>query len=162
MAAPTGPSYRPRRFEVMTANGKTYTDGVLVGGFGVVATSVRFSQSLAGQETKRAANGTYVVVHLIVDNRTSHARSMDPSDIQLKDSQGRTFDQSPHGETALSSSGASVLSLRRLAPNVLVQGDVAYDVPLGDAHDPVLQLLVTAGTHHAEHTVPVPLASLLK
>jgi archaellum component FlaG (FlaF/FlaG flagellin family) len=96
--------------------------------------------SLGSNYINKNAQGVFYVITLTVKNNGGDTKTIDSSQFQIVDGQGRKYDRSIDGQTAKGLSQGHVdLFLQQIQPSLSVTGDLVFDVAK-DATD--LKLLV--------------------
>ncbi len=128
----TAPTQSPE--QKMAGLNQTVKEGDL--GFTVLA--VNKQKTLGGAYTQKTAQGTYYVVTLKLDNTGKKTATFDSSMAKITDDQGREFDRSIDGQTALGMSNGKVdLFLQQIQPGLSYTGDLVFDLP-DQVKNPVL------------------------
>ncbi|MBI3250594.1 MAG: DUF4352 domain-containing protein [Candidatus Andersenbacteria bacterium] len=106
--------------------GEPVTDGDLT----FTVTGVTTKQTLGNTFTQRDAQGTFHVVMLKIENKGKETKTTDSSMFKIVDSQGREFERSIDGQTAVGLSQGKVdLFLQQIQPGLSVTGDIVFDLP---------------------------------
>lgn len=78
----------------------------------------------------QTAQGEFVILTVKIANNGDTTDTIDASDFTIVDSQGRTYDYSTDGQTALEESdGATDFFLQQIQPSLSVTGKIVFDVP---------------------------------
>lgn len=106
--------------------GDTVNDGDL-------AFTVQFvdnSQTIGGVYTQKTAQGTYYILTVKIQNNGKDTKTINASDFTVVDSQGRKYDYSNDGQTAMEmSNGNTSFFLQQIQPSLSVTGKIVFDVP---------------------------------
>lgn len=112
---------------VQTAKiGETVTDGNL----GFTVQSVNTAQTLGDSFSQKTAQGMYYILAVKIQNNGKSTQTINASDFTVVDSQGRTYDYSTDGQTAIEmSNGTTDFFLQQIQPSLSVTGNIVFDVP---------------------------------
>jgi len=126
--------------EVVAAKiGDTVVDSDLA----FTVTNVSTAKALGNQFTRKESQGTFYVVTVKIANQSKDTKTIDSSMFQITDSQGRNFDRSIDGQTAVGMSKGKIdIFLQQVQPSLSVTGDLVFDLP---ADVTGLKLIVKGG-----------------
>ena len=112
---------------VRTANGgDTVNDGDLA----FTVNSVDTAQTIGDSFTQKTAQGIYYILTVKIQNNGKSTQTINASDFTVVDNQGRKYDYSNDGQTAIEmSSGATSFFLQQIQPSLSVTGKIVFDVP---------------------------------
>lgn len=112
---------------VQTAKvGATVNDGDLA----FTVQSVDTAQTVGNSFSQKTAQGQYVILTVKIQNDGKGTKTVNASDFTVVDSQGRKYDYSTDGQTALEmSNGATSFFLQQIQPSLSVTGKIIFDVP---------------------------------
>ena len=83
-----------------------------------------------GSYISKTAQGQFYIVTVQIKNNGSDTKLIDSSQFQIVDGQGRTFDRSIDGQSALSIQQGHVdLFLQQVQPSLSYIGDIVFDLP---------------------------------
>lgn len=92
--------------------------------------SVDNSQTIGGAYTQKTAQGTYYILTVKIQNNGKDTKTINASDFNIVDSQGRKYDYSNDGQTAMEmSNGNTSFFLQQIQPSLSVTGKIVFDVP---------------------------------
>jgi len=112
---------------VQTAKvGDTVNDGDLA----FTVQSVDTAQTIGDSFSQKTAQGQYYILTVKIQNNGKDTKTIDSSDFTVIDNQGRKYDYSTDGQTAMEmSSGATSFFLQQIQPSLSVTGKIVFDVP---------------------------------
>lgn len=112
--------------QVETANiGDTVTDGTLA----FTVNSMTTAQTLGDYDVK-TAQGMYYILTVKIQNNGKETQTINASDFSVVDSQGRKYDYSTDGQTAMEETdGTTDFFLQQVQPGLSVTGKIVFDVP---------------------------------
>lgn len=88
------------------------------------------SKTTLGTYYSKNSQGLFYIVTVGIKNTGKDTKMIDSSQFKVKDNQGRTFDRSIDGQTALGlQQGRVDLFLQQVQPSLAVTGDIVFDVP---------------------------------
>lgn len=100
--------------------------------------SVEKKKSVGNAYTKKDSQGMFYIVSLKLENTGKKTVTFDSSMAKVTDSEGREFDRSIEGQTALGMSTGKVdLFLQQIQPSLSYTGDLVFDLP-AEVQNPVL------------------------
>jgi len=106
--------------------GDTVTDKDLA----FTVTNVTTAKTLGNSFTSTDAQGTFHVITIKIENQAKETKTIDSSMLQIKDSEGRTFDRSIEGQSSKGLSEGKVdLFLQQVQPGLSVTGEIVFDLP---------------------------------
>ncbi len=104
-------------------------DNLKVGHFWYRVKDVSFSKTIGSDMLSETADGVFAIVGISVQNSSNETRTLDGSMFKMVDSQGREFEHSVNGSTALEMSGQKTLFLKQCQPGILTSGKLIFEVP---------------------------------
>jgi RNA polymerase subunit RPABC4/transcription elongation factor Spt4 len=106
--------------------GDTVNDGDLA----FTVQSVSTSQSIGNSFTQQTAQGEFYILSVKIQNNGKDTKTINASDFNVVDNQGRKYDYSTDGQTAMEeTSGATDFFLQQIQPSLSVTGKIVFDVP---------------------------------
>lgn len=115
----------PEVTEKLPTVGEAVTDGDLAFTVQGVKTT-----STVGSFYSKTAQGQFYIVTVKIENKGNDTKLVDSSQFQVIDSQGRTFDRSIDGQSALGIQQGQVdLFLQQIQPSLSYNGDLVFDLP---------------------------------
>jgi len=106
--------------------GQTVTDGDLA----FTVQSVDTAHTLGNSLSPQTAQGEYYILTVKIQNNGKSTDTIDSSDFTVIDSQGRTYNYSTDGQTAMEEAdGATSFFLQQIQPSLSVTGKIVFDVP---------------------------------
>jgi hypothetical protein len=112
---------------VQTAKvGATVNDGDLA----FTVQSVDTAQTIGNSFTQKTAQGQYVILTVKIQNNGKDTKTINASDFNVVDSQGRKYDYSNDGQMAMEETdGTTSFFLQQIQPSLSVTGKLVFDVP---------------------------------
>lgn len=105
---------------------ETVNDGDLA----FTVSSVDTASTLGSSFIQKTAQGMYYILTVKIQNNGKDTKTINASDFHMVDSQGRKFDYSTDGQTAMmESQGTTDLFLQQVQPSLSVTGKIVFDVP---------------------------------
>lgn len=106
--------------------GQTVNDGDLA----FTVNSVDTAQSVGNSFTQKTAQGMYYILSVKIQNNGKNTQTINASDFSVVDSQGRKYDYSTDGQTAMEETdGSTSFFLQQIQPSLSVTGKIVFDVP---------------------------------
>lgn len=106
--------------------GQTVADGDLA----FTVNSVTTTSSVGNSYVAKTAQGIYYVISVKIDNNGKDTKTINASDFNVVDNQGRKFDYSNDGQMAMEeSTGTTDLFLQQIQPGLSITGKIIFDVP---------------------------------
>ena len=106
--------------------GQTVADGDLA----FTVNSISTASSVGNSYVAKTAQGIYYIITIKIDNNGKDTKTINASDFNVVDSQGRKFDYSNDGQLAMEeSTGTTDLFLQQVQPGLSVTGKIIFDVP---------------------------------
>lgn len=106
--------------------GQTVNDGDLA----FTVQSVDNEQSIGDSFDQKTAQGTFYVLSVKIQNNGKDTKTINASDFTVVDSQGRKYDYSTDGQTAMEmQNGGTSFFLQQIQPSLSVTGKIVFDVP---------------------------------
>jgi hypothetical protein len=106
--------------------GDTVNDGDLA----FTVNSVDMSQTIGDSYSQKTAQGQYIILAVKIQNNGKETKTINASDFTVVDNQGRKYDYSTDGQTAMEmSSGTTSFFLQQIQPSLSVTGKIVFDVP---------------------------------
>lgn len=103
---------------------------VEVGNFVFYAGEVKQEKEIGSSFSRKKALGIFKMITIVAMNKSNESRYLDSSMFKLLDNQGRTYDYSVDGGTALSMMGGEFdLFLKQVSPTLKATGVVIFDIP---------------------------------
>ena len=112
---------------VQTAKvGATVNDGDLA----FTVQTVDTAQTIGNSFTQKTAQGQYVILTVKIQNNGKDTKTINASDFNVVDSQGRKYDYSTDGQMAMEETdGTTSFFLQQIQPSLSVTGKLVFDVP---------------------------------
>lgn len=107
---------------------------VQVGNFAYQVNDVSFKKRVGNEFLQETADGIYLLIDLALMNIDDEAHTLDASFFSVTDSEGREYEHSINGSTALEMSGYKTLFLKQCQPNVTTRGVLIFEVPKKDTY----------------------------
>ncbi len=106
--------------------GETVNDGDLA----FTVNSVDTAQTIGNSFTQKTAQGQYYILSVKIQNNGKSTQTVNASDFTVVDSQGRKYDYSQDGQTAMEETdGSTSFFLQQIQPSLSVSGKIIFDVP---------------------------------
>ena len=106
--------------------GDTVNDGDLA----FTVQSMDNAQTIGNSFDQKTAQGTYYILTVKIQNNGKDTKTINASDFNIVDSQGRKYDYSTDGQTAMEmSDGGTSFFLQQIQPSLSVTGKIVFDVP---------------------------------
>ena len=106
--------------------GQTVNDGDLA----FTVNSVDTAQTIGNSFTQKTAQGQYYILSVKIQNNGKSTQTINASDFTVVDSQGRKYDYSQDGQTAMEETdGSTSFFLQQIQPSLSVSGKIIFDVP---------------------------------
>ncbi len=106
--------------------GQTVADG----DFAFTVNSVNTASSVGNSYVAKTAQGIYYIISIKINNNGKNTNTINASDFNVVDSQGRKFDYSNDGQMAMEESqGTTDLFLQQVQPGLSITGKIIFDVP---------------------------------
>ena len=106
--------------------GSTVNDGDLA----FTVQSVDTAQTVGNSFSQKTAQGQYVILTVKIQNNGKDTKTINASDFTVVDSQGRKYDYSTDGQTAMEmTDGSTSFFLQQIQPSLSVTGKIVFDVP---------------------------------
>lgn len=117
---------------VQTAQAKTAKVGDTVsdGDLAFTVQSVDNAQTIGSSFDQKTAQGKFYILTVKIQNNGKDTKTVNASDFNIVDSQGRKYDYSTDGQTAMEmANGTTDLFLQQVQPSLSVTGKIVFDVP---------------------------------
>ncbi len=106
--------------------GETISDGDL----SFTVKSLDKASTVGNSFSQKTAQGIYYILAVEVKNNGKDTKTINSSDFKVVDSQGRKFDSSTDGQTAMEmESGSTSFFLQQVQPGLGVNGKIIFDLP---------------------------------
>ena len=110
--------------------GQTVNDGDLA----FTVNSVDTAQTIGNSFTQKTAQGMYYILSVKIQNNGKSTQTINASDFSIVDNQGRKYDYSQDGQTAMEETdGSTSFFLQQIQPSLSVTGKIIFDVPASAA-----------------------------
>ncbi len=107
---------------------------VRVGNFVYRVSDFSFRKSVGNEFVGETANGIYLLISLDLMNVDDEPHTLDGSLFSITDLDGRKYEYSTNGSTALAMSGYKTLFLEQCQPNIQMSGILIFEVPRKDKY----------------------------
>lgn len=105
-----------------------------IGDFAYQVNSFSFKKSVGNEFMRETADGIYLLVDISIMNMDNESHTLDGSLFSVTDLEGREYEYSTNGSTALELSGYKTLFLKQCQPNIATQGILIFEVPNKDKY----------------------------
>ena len=107
---------------------------VKVGNFAYQVNDFSFKKNVGSEFLRETADGIYLLIDLALMNIDDEAHTLDGALFSVTDLEGREYEHSIDGSTALEMSGYKTLFLKQCQPNVTTRGVLIFEVPKKDKY----------------------------
>lgn len=107
---------------------------VRVGNFVYRVSDFSFRKSVGNEFVGETANGIYLLISLDLMNVDDEPHTLDGSLFSITDLDGRKYEYSTNGSTALAMSGYKTLFLEQCQPNIQMSGILIFEVSRKDKY----------------------------
>lgn len=107
---------------------------VQIGNFAYIVNDFSFRKSVGDEFMRETADGIYLLVDLSLVNVDDESHTLDGSLFSITDLNGRKYEYSTNGSTALEMSGYKTLFLKQCQPNIPTRGVLIFEVPKKDKY----------------------------
>src|SRR5258706_9306750 len=105
-------------------------DTVNDGDLAFTVQSMDTAQTVGDSYSQKTAQGQYVILTVKIQNNGKDTKTINASDFNIVDNQGRKYDYSTDGQTAMEmSNGGTSFFLQQVQPTLSVTGKIIFDVP---------------------------------
>ena len=109
--------------------GDTVSDGDLA----FTVQDMKTAATVGNSFSKKTAQGLYYILSVKIQNNGKETKTINASDFKITDSQGRKYDYSQDGQTAVElGEGTTDLFLQQVQPGLGVNGSIVFDIPKDD------------------------------
>jgi len=108
---------------------KKIGDEISVDNFNYRVNWIKYRKNIGNEYSNQKADGIYLIVDLSLVNVDKQEHTLDNSLFKLTDEQGKEYDSSTDGTTALEMNGSKTLFLKQCNPNIQKEGLLCFEVP---------------------------------
>lgn len=114
---------------------KKIGDEISVGNFNYRVNWIKYKKVIGNEFSNQRADGIYLIIDLSLMNMDKEEHTLDNSLFKLTDENGKEFESSIDGTTALEMNGNQTLFLKQCNPNIQKEGVLCFEVPAKGIYD---------------------------